>query len=433
MGMSIYNNLAAMSALHENNRNEKNLSKILKQAASGMKINSAGDEASGYAISEKMRIKLRALDQNDRNVKNGSSMLKVASGAVQEQTNLLKTIKQKVIDASNDTNNDHDREVIQKEIDQYYSQMQDIVYDTEFNGEKILMGNAVSEVVSSWEKKDIPTLADDSEIPGLLPDATEASLDGKQGPFATFGKSTDDIPYDGYNQITESPATWSESSVSNTNGDYLVGGTKGTPNTIDIDLSGYPFSAADKSSLSDKSFSIKVPYPNGVYILDFVLTTDTSKKYAAPYNIDISGCTSTADVAKAIQSAVDNISYIKNAYSTTVNGSKITLETQQDGIASNNKLDYDAFGVAYRSTKGRKEALGTGLAIGAFTGGKDAVSHKEMVTDPDDPDHQKEIEVEDQPATKGTLQISNITSVASGTGITITNFYHPSWGAYVLQ
>ena len=69
MGMSIYNNLTAMSALHENNRNEKSLAKMLKRAASGMKINSAGDDASGYAISEKMRVKLRALEQNDRNVK----------------------------------------------------------------------------------------------------------------------------------------------------------------------------------------------------------------------------------------------------------------------------------------------------------------------------------------------------------------------------
>lgn len=435
MGMSIYNNFAAMSALHENNRNEKNLSKILKQAASGMKINFAGDDASGYAISEKMRIKLRALDQNDRNVKNGSSMLKVASGAVQEQTNLLKTIKQKVIDASNDTNNDHDREVIQKEIDQYYSQMQDIVYDTEFNGEKILMGNAVSEVVSSWEKKDIPTLADDSEIPGLLPDANEASLDGQQGPFATFGKSTDDVPYDGYNQKIESPAKWSESSVSNTNGDYLVGGTRGTPNTIDIDLSGYPFSAADKSSLSDKTFSLTLPNPwsTGGYTWNFTLTTDTSKQYNDSYTIDISGCSSTADVAMAIQDAIKNKNaYIRDTYSVTVSGSKVTLETKKDAAITNNDTYYNVSGTSLngsQATVDRQEAPATGLAKGKFTGGKDAVTHLELVPDPlpNDPDHKKWDTVEDQPATKATLQIPNITSVAPGSGITVNN-YSPNWG-----
>ena len=71
MGMSIYNNLTAMSALHENNRNEKSLAKMLKRAASGMKINSAGDDASGYAISEKMRVKLRALGQCKENTIKG--------------------------------------------------------------------------------------------------------------------------------------------------------------------------------------------------------------------------------------------------------------------------------------------------------------------------------------------------------------------------
>lgn len=430
MGMSIYNNLAAMSALHENNRNEKNLSKILKQAASGMKINSAGDEASGYAISEKMRIKLRALDQNDRNVKNGSSMLKVASGAVQEQTNLLKTIKQKVIDASNDTNNDHDREVIQKEIDQYYSQMQDIVYDTEFNGEKILMGNAVSEVVSSWEKKDIPTLADDSEIPGLLPDANEASLDGQQGPFATFGKSTDDVPYDGYNQKVESPTNiWNKySSSSNINGDYLVGAStvkpdKAEPTIIDMDLSGYPFSAANKSSLDNKSFSIRIPWYNDPYYKEktFTLTTDTSIKNA-DYMIDINQCSSSNDVAKAIFDAIDKDWYIKNVYDIKASGSKVTFETKEAGAVTANKVQYD---VSEAGIDGRSEASKTSLfKDGSFTGGEDEVGHYETQPNPSDPDHPTQYWVTDKPATKATFNIPNITSVKSGAGITITDYQY---------
>ena len=430
MGMSIYNNLAAMSALHENNRNEKSLSKILKQAASGMKINSASDDASGYAISEKMRIKLRALGQNERNVKNGSSMLKVASGAIQEQTNLLKTIKQKVIDASNDTNNDHDREVIQKEIDQYYSQMSDIVYDTEFNGEKILMGNAVSEVVSSWEKKDIPTLADDSEIPGLLPDATEASLDGQQGPFATFGKSTDDVPYDGYNQKIESPANiWNKySSSSNTNGDNLVGAStvkpdKAEPTIMEIDLSGYPFSANDKSALDNRSFSITIPWYNEPYYLKktFILTTDTSKKNA-DYMIDINQCSSSDDVAKAILDSVDKDWDIKNVYDIKASGSKVTFETKEAGAVTANKDQYD---VSEVGIDGRSEASKTGLLKdGSFTGGEDEVGHYETQPNPSDPDRPTRYWVTDKPASKATFNIPNITSVKAGAGITITDYQY---------
>lgn len=425
MGMSIYNNLTAMSALHENNRNEKSLAKMLKRAASGMKINSAGDDASGYAISEKMRVKLRALEQNDRNVKNGASMLRTASGAVQEQTNLLKTIKQKVIDASNDTNTDQDREVIQKEIDHCYSQMADIVYDTEFNGEKILLGNSVAEVVSSWEVLNNAMLADDSDIPGLLADANESTLDGEQGPFATFGKLTDDIPYDGYNTKAESPADWPESSANNTNGDYMVGGTKGVSNTIDLDLSKYTnFSATSQYPLDNTSFCVNSPYyPQKHY---FTLTTNTSNNYKSGSKIDISGCGSTADVANAIQNAIANDSSLGNVYSVSVNGSKVTLTTKRDGVVTNGN-DYNTNGATLdggtSTPSGHDGATGTGLAIGAFTGGKDAITHTETKPNPADPDLKDTVTVVDVPAVKAKLEIPNISSVAPGSGMTIKNAY----------
>ena len=426
MGMSIYNNLTAMSALHENNRNEKSLAKMLKRAASGMKINSAGDDASGYAISEKMRVKLRALEQNDRNVKNGASMLRTASGAVQEQTNLLKTIKQKVIDASNDTNTDQDREVIQKEIDHCYSQMADIVYDTEFNGEKILLGNSVAEVVSSWEVLNNAMLADDSDIPGLLADANENTLDGEQGPFATFGKATDKIPYDGYNTKAESPAAWPESSVNNTNGDYMVGGTKGVSNTIDLDLSQYTnFSATNRDPLNNTTFCVNSPnYPYRHY---FTLTTNMSNKYKEDRKIDISGCGSTADVAKAIKNDIAKDSSLGNVYSVSVSGSKVTLTTKQDGVVTNGN-DYNTEGATLAggtsTPNGHDGATGTGLAIGTFTGGKDAITHTETRTDPADPDLKYTVTVVDVPAVKAKLEIPNISSVTPGSGMTINDSTH---------
>lgn len=424
MGMSIYNNLTAMSALHENNRNEKSLAKMLKRAASGMKINSAGDDASGYAISEKMRVKLRALEQNDRNVKNGASMLRTASGAVQEQTNLLKTIKQKVIDASNDTNTDQDREVIQKEIDHCYSQMADIVYDTEFNGKKILLGNSVAEVVSSWEVLNNAMLADDSDIPGLLADANESSLDGEQGPFATFGKATDKPPFDGYNKKAESPAAWPESSGNNNNGDYMVGGTKGVSNTIDLDLSQYTnFSATSQYPLDNTTFCVNTPnYPYHHY---FTLTTNMSNNYEKGEKIDISTCSSTADVANEIKKAIANDSSLQNVYSVSVSGSKVTLTTKQDGVVTNGS-NYNTKGETLTggtSTPGHDGATGTGLNIGAFTGGKDAITHTETRTDPADPDLKHTVTVVDVPAVKAKLEIPNISSVVSGSGMTIKDAY----------
>ena len=334
---------------------------------------------------------------------------------------MLKTIKQKVIDASNDTNTDQDREVIQKEIDHCYSQMADIVYDTEFNGEKILLGNSVAEVVSSWEVLNNAMLADDSDIPGLLADANESSLDGEQGPFATFGKATDKVPYDGYNTKAESPAAWPESSVNNTNGDYMVGGIKGVSNTIDLDLSQYTnFSATNQYPLDNTSFCVNSPnYPHQHC---FTLTTNTSNDYRAGSKIDIRGCSSTADVANAIQNAIANDSSLGNVYSVSVNGSKVTLTTKQDGGVTNGS-DYNTNGATLTggtsTASGHDGATGTGLAIGAFTGGKDAITHTETRTDPADPDLKYTVTVVDVPAVKAKLEIPNISSVTPGSGMTI--------------
>ncbi len=423
MGMVIYNNLTAMSVLNENNRNTKGLGKALKKAASGMKINSAGDDASGYGISESMRVKLRALDQDSCNVKNGASMLRLAGGAVQEQINLLKTVKQKVIDASNDTNTSEDRATIQKEIDQCYAQMADIVYDTEFNGKKLLVGNAVAEVVSSWEVLDYAVLAEDSEITGLLTDATETTLDGEQGAFATFGKATDTPPYDGYKVIEESPSTWAEASSANTNGDYLVGGTKGTCNTLDIDLSSY----TDVAQLSDTSFSITYPSTYYSNTKTFVLTQDATKKYKTGEKIDISGCQTVEDVAQAIKTAVSNT--LSSQVDIAVSGTKITLTTKSDGEDTNTSYNAQGVGLAGGTVtdSGRKSAPGTGLTLGALTGGTDQVTHTETTQekDPDDPDRTITVThtVVDKPATAAKISISGIDSVTAGTGITLKTSY----------
>ena len=114
--MLISNNATAGFILGTLNNNLHKKNKAAGQLSLGEKIRNAGDDASGYAISERMRVRLRSLDQADANVQNGASMLRIAEGAIQSQINLLRTVKEKVIDAHNDTNTDTDRAIIQKEI-----------------------------------------------------------------------------------------------------------------------------------------------------------------------------------------------------------------------------------------------------------------------------------------------------------------------------
>lgn len=140
MAMVVKNNMSALSTLNTLNKNTKALSKSLQKVSSGMKINSAADDASGYAISERMRVQIRSLDQANSNAQNGGSMLKVAEGAVSSTVEILKTLKEKAVNAANDTNTDADRATIQKEMDQSIDQINDNANVT-FNGQYLVDGS----------------------------------------------------------------------------------------------------------------------------------------------------------------------------------------------------------------------------------------------------------------------------------------------------
>ena len=137
MAMILKNNLPSLNTLNKLNKNSQSLAKSLEKVSSGMKINSAADDASGYAISERMRVQIRGLDQDIRNAQNGISMLKTAEGAVLSTLDILKTIKEKAINAANDSNTDADRASMQKEVDQRIDQINDNAMVT-YNGKYML-------------------------------------------------------------------------------------------------------------------------------------------------------------------------------------------------------------------------------------------------------------------------------------------------------
>ena len=148
MSMVVKNNMSAINTLNTLNKNSSALSKSLQKVSSGMKINSAADDASGYAISERMRVQIRGLDQAKANTQNGSSMMKVAEGAVSSTVEILKTLKEKVINAANDSNTDADRATIQKELDQSIDQINDNANIT-FNGKYLVDGSHNSKVTAT--------------------------------------------------------------------------------------------------------------------------------------------------------------------------------------------------------------------------------------------------------------------------------------------
>lgn len=164
MAMVIANNMAAQLTLGELNKNNKTLGKQLKKVSSGMRINGAGDDASGYAVSERMRARIRSLDQDIRNVQTGSSLLKVADGGVSNIIDELRHLKELALNAANDTNTDIDRATIQKEFEQKMANINDIATETNYNGKTLLDGTyelkQVMEAIYIAPEVDVDTIDD---------------------------------------------------------------------------------------------------------------------------------------------------------------------------------------------------------------------------------------------------------------------------------
>jgi len=145
--MVVKNNMSAVRTLNVLNQNSSALQKSLTKVASGMKINGAQDDAAGYAISERMRVRIRSLDQANQNSQNDTALMKTAEGAVANTIEILKALKEKAINSANDSNTDEDRQTIQKEVDQFIDQIDDNAL-VQFNG-KYLVDGSKNNVVSS--------------------------------------------------------------------------------------------------------------------------------------------------------------------------------------------------------------------------------------------------------------------------------------------
>lgn len=148
MAMVVKNNMSAVRTLNTLNSNTSALQKSLQKVSSGMKINSAQDDASGYAISERMRVRIRSLDQANQNTQNDASLMKTAEGAVGNTVEILRALKEKAINAANDSNTDEDRQTIQKEINQFIDQIDDNAL-VQFNGKYLIDGSKNNATISS--------------------------------------------------------------------------------------------------------------------------------------------------------------------------------------------------------------------------------------------------------------------------------------------
>ena len=116
--MRIATNMAALSACNQLRRNDNSVAKSLERLSSGYKINSAGDDPVGSAISKKMKMQIRGLERANQNASDGISVVETAEGALQEITSMLQRIRELAVQGATDTSTDDDRTAIMNEISQ---------------------------------------------------------------------------------------------------------------------------------------------------------------------------------------------------------------------------------------------------------------------------------------------------------------------------
>jgi len=144
MALTINTNIASLNAQRNMGQSQGALAKSMQRLSSGLRINSAKDDAAGLAISDRMTAQIRGLNQAARNANDGISLAQTAEGALQETTNILQRMRELAVQSANDTNTSNDRTSLQAEVTQLQAELDRIANTTEFNGQRLLDGSFTS-------------------------------------------------------------------------------------------------------------------------------------------------------------------------------------------------------------------------------------------------------------------------------------------------
>ena len=359
MAMVVKNNMSAVNTLNILNRNQSALAKSLQKVSSGMKINDAGDDASGYAISERMRVQIRSLDQDKQNTQNGNSMMKTAEGAVASTVEILKTLKEKAINAANDTNTDEDRRTIQKEINQMVDQIDDNALAT-YNGKYLVDGSRNSIGTATCTTRMNNALSTASAWAAAL-----TSLESRQNESLNI-QSTDNVTVSYVRQGKTYTTTFSvgTNTLSDIiakaayNGTASLGGTDLVKNQtvgafIGLDKAGNSVYTADnKTALSISAAGAGTTYQISAFTIGISDNTGALRKTANTaldnFNERIRAENKSEDNALVLQTGVKSNQAIKVSMTDMrslalgmkgTDGSVISVQTQDKANAAINSID----------------------------------------------------------------------------------------------
>ena len=343
MAMVVKNNLSALNTLNVLNNNTNALSKSLSKVSSGLKVRGAADDASGFSISERMKVQVRSLDQDKANTQNGNSMMKVAEGAVASTIEILKTLKEKVINAANDTNTDADRKTIQKELDQSIDQINDNALVT-FNGKYLVDGSHNKAVVENGTKTALcnQSLAEATRSGSALTDLKNRNgetlnihgTDSVTVSFVVDGKTTTYTTAVGTKTLTE-----------------VLTAAQGGGNYFSINAGGTSFIGTDASGN-------RVTTASGGSAL--TITAQTGGVQGQIAGLTISITSNTGDVNKSANAALDNfVEEIRAENESTDNSMVFQIGTKANQSIKVGMTDMRAEALGLKGFDGKTINIGT--------------------------------------------------------------------------
>lgn len=279
--MIINHNLNAINAHRNIGAATISQGKSMEKLSSGIRINRAGDDAAGLAISEKMRAQIRGLGQASRNAQDGISMIQTAEGALSESQAIAQRMRELAVQSSNGTYTDDDRELINREFDRLKHEVDRIATDTEFNGKKLLDGTLQGKVIHNNGVQQLGGNGDIQAIAGMFHEPNKKVI-------PTLGEGTFDVLI---SVDDDQNATIYLKDITDKDNEYIMDFTKiKVPTGNDMNA---------KFELYDKEFSMKFTFltKKGDTILRFtneakptddgmVLQIGANKGQTIGFNID---------------------------------------------------------------------------------------------------------------------------------------------------
>jgi len=310
--MTINTNIASLNAQRNLGKTQGMLNQSLQRLSSGLRINSAKDDAAGLAISTRMTSQIRGLNQAARNANDGISLSQTAEGAMQESGNILQRMRELAVQSANDTNTSSDRANIQKEIVQLKDELTRIAAQTSFNGQKILDGTftAAKFQVGAFADETISITVGNASATAMGAYTANSILNvGGEGGFV---EGVEDV----INQVDVEAAITVSGTLGSTDVSYLVSATAAE------------IAAAIQAVEGDTGVSASA---NTTVDIMYAIGGDTDVDIGDTVSFDLS----TEDGAGGAQGSVVNISHTVNS-TTDYSGLRdaINAESSSTGVVA---------------------------------------------------------------------------------------------------